>query len=76
IKTRDNAEQKTMQNSFRQTQNLDGVFRVDKRVRPEPVFLVDDMIDSRWTMTVLAALLRQHGCRAVFPLALTLNSLG
>ena len=40
------------------------------------VFLVDDMVDSRWTFTVIAALLRRAGSGAVFPLALALNSLG
>jgi ATP-dependent DNA helicase RecQ len=35
-----------------------------------PVLLVDDIVDSRWTMTVVAALLRQAGCGPVYPLAL------
>jgi len=34
------------------------------------VLLVDDMVDSRWTLTVAAWLLRSHGCGAVWPLAL------
>ena len=36
--------------------------------------LVDDMVDSRWTFTVISALLRAAGCSAVFPMALALNS--
>jgi hypothetical protein len=35
-----------------------------------PVLLVDDLIDSGWTMTVLAALLRQAGCEKVYPVAI------
>jgi ATP-dependent DNA helicase RecQ len=35
-----------------------------------PCLLVDDMVDSRWTFTVAAWLLRQHGAGPVFPLAL------
>ncbi|HVT66969.1 MAG TPA: helicase-related protein, partial [Trebonia sp.] len=35
-----------------------------------PVLLVDDQIDSGWTMTVGAALLRDAGAPAVLPLAL------
>jgi ATP-dependent DNA helicase RecQ len=35
-----------------------------------PVLLVDDQIDSGWTMTVAAALLRDAGAAAVLPLAL------
>ncbi|AFR27719.1 RecQ family ATP-dependent DNA helicase [Arthrobacter sp. Rue61a] len=36
----------------------------------QPVLLVDDLIDSRWTMTVSARALRQAGVSAVLPLAL------
>ncbi|MDR6639685.1 RecQ family ATP-dependent DNA helicase [Paenarthrobacter nitroguajacolicus] len=36
----------------------------------QPVLLVDDLIDSRWTMTVSALALRQAGVGAVLPLAL------
>ncbi len=35
-----------------------------------PVLLVDDVIDSGWTMTVAARLLRLAGARAVLPFAL------
>jgi ATP-dependent DNA helicase RecQ len=35
-----------------------------------PILLVDDVIDSGWTMTVAARLLRQAGAPAVLPLAL------
>ncbi|MEO7449159.1 MAG: RecQ family ATP-dependent DNA helicase [Humibacillus sp.] len=35
-----------------------------------PVLLVDDVADSRWTLTVCAGLLRQAGASAVLPLVL------
>ena len=35
-----------------------------------PILLVDDLVDSRWTMTVAGRLLRRAGARAVLPLAL------
>ena len=35
-----------------------------------PVLLVDDLIDSRWTMTAAGALLRRAGAPAVLPFAL------
>ena len=35
-----------------------------------PVLLVDDQVDTGWTMTVAAALLRDAGATAVLPLAL------
>ena len=69
-KARENAPQKAQQNRFHQCHNLDGVFVVDGRVREGGVLLVDDVVDSRWTLTVVAALLRRAGCAAVWPLAL------
>jgi ATP-dependent DNA helicase RecQ len=74
-KAKENRPQKEMQNSFMQAANLDGAFEIDTAQLPEgPVFLIDDMVDSRWTFTVIAALLRQAGCPAVFPLALAMTS--
>ena len=75
-KCSENLSQKQMQNSCQQANNLDGVFEVESwEGIQSPVFLVDDMVDSRWTFTVVAALLRQAGCEAVLPLALALNTL-
>ncbi len=39
---------------------------------PGPVLLVDDLVDSGWTMTVAARLLRRAGAPAVLPLVLAL----
>jgi ATP-dependent DNA helicase RecQ len=39
-------------------------------VRPGPVLLVDDLVDSRWTLTVAGALLRDGGAGPVLPFAL------
>jgi len=75
-KIRQNRPQKEMHNSIQQVQNLDGVFQVEPgEVLQGAVFLVDDMVDSRWTFTIVAALLRQAGSGLVFPVALALNSL-
>ena len=35
-----------------------------------PVLLVDDMVDSGWTLTIAAVLLQLHGCGPVHPFAL------
>ena len=35
-----------------------------------PVLLVDDVVDSGWTLTLLAVLLRQRGSGPVHPFAL------
>ena len=75
-KVKDNEPQKAQQNRFRQCRNLDGVFEV---VMPTPdgsVLLVDDVFDSGWTMTVIAALLRQGGSGPVWPVALAKSSAG
>jgi ATP-dependent DNA helicase RecQ len=40
------------------------------------VLLVDDMVDSRWTLTVAAWLLRSHESGVVWPLALAQTGSG
>lgn len=75
VKKHNNCQQKKMENSFQQAHNLDGVFQINiKSENYSPCLLIDDMVDSQWTFTVIAALLRQAGCTAVYPLALALNS--
>ena len=39
----------------------------------EPVLLVDDRVDTGWTMTVAAKLLREAGAPAVLPFALAVT---
>ena len=75
-KIKNNEPQKNQQNRFHQCQNLDGVFEISGNIPGTPVLLVDDIIDSGWTMTVLAALLRQAGSGPVFPVALASTSAG
>ncbi len=70
-KVRDNKPQKQMENSHQQTRNLDGVFQVESHpVNAGPVLLVDDTVYSRWTLTVITALLREAGSGPVFPMVL------
>ncbi len=75
-KTVRNRPQKQMRNGFYQCRNLDGVFTVDKDVKKEPVLLIDDMVDSGWTLTVIAALLREAGSGSVSPMALATTAAG
>ncbi len=75
-KERDNRPQKLQQNRYHQCLNLDGVFAIADGIPDGPVFLVDDMVDSIWTMTVVAALLRQAGSGPVWPVALASTSAG
>ena len=65
-------EQKTMANSTQQARNVDGALSLNRRPVPSgPVLLIDDMVDSRWTLTVSAWLLRTNGSGAVWPMALS-----
>ncbi len=76
-KTDDRPEQKTMENGTQQARNVDGSLDILSRTMPPgPVLLVDDMVDSRWTLTVAAWLLRKHGSGDVFPLALARTGRG
>jgi ATP-dependent DNA helicase RecQ len=69
-KTRETEPQKLQANSFHQCHNLDGAFVVSSPLPAGPVLLVDDLVDSGWTMTMIAALLRQAESGPVFPFAL------
>ena len=76
-KTEDRAEQKSMANSVQQARNVDGSLALSLEPLPGgPVLLVDDMVDSRWTLTVAAWLLRSNGSGEVWPLALALAGQG
>jgi len=67
-------EQKTMVNSLLQAMNIDGSLAInDIPILPGPVLLIDDMVHSRWTITVAAWLLRKNGSGMVFPMALALT---
>ncbi|MBM3696116.1 MAG: RecQ family ATP-dependent DNA helicase [Actinobacteria bacterium] len=74
-KTRSTPKQKTMQNSYQQVVNLQGAFAIGE-LRPGPVLLLDDMVDSRWTFTMVGSLLREAGCGPVYPVALADTSRG
>ena len=60
-KTDDRPAQKQMENSSQQARNVDGSLRIKGTLPAGAVLLVDDMVDSRWTMTVAAYLLLTNG---------------
>ena len=71
-KTDTRPEQKTMANSIQQARNVDGSLALAGMAMPSgAVLLIDDIVDSRWTMTIAAWLLLKNGCGKVFPLALS-----
>ena len=73
-KVQNNQQQKGQQNSFHQCRNLDGAFAVNQDIPTSPVLLVDDIVDSGWTLTVISALLQQAGSGVVYPVALASSS--
>jgi ATP-dependent DNA helicase RecQ len=75
-KVRDNEPQKIQHNRHHQCSNLDGVFAVAPQISADPVLLFDDVVDSCWTLTVVAALLRRAGSGPVWPVALATSSVG
>jgi ATP-dependent DNA helicase RecQ len=67
----DGESQKAMQNSVLQLENARAKLGIrGAAVLPGPVLLIDDLVDSRWTMTVAGSLLREHGSGPVHPFAL------
>lgn len=62
--------QKTMRNSQTQAANAVSAYRISGQCLPGPVLLVDDMVDSRWTLTACGYLLRDNGSGPVIPVAL------
>jgi ATP-dependent DNA helicase RecQ len=69
-KTRETAPQKQMENSVHQVVNLLGAFTIEGKMPYGPVLLIDDVIDSGWTLCLLGVMLQAHGSGPVFPLAL------
>jgi ATP-dependent DNA helicase RecQ len=71
-RTESRPEQRTMANSTQQARNIDGSLSLSgEPIPPGPVLLIDDMVDSRWTLTVSAWLLRSNGSGEVWPMALS-----
>jgi len=67
--------QKAMQNSVQQLRNAHDKLGIEgDAVLPGPVLLVDDIVDSRWTMTVAGWLLASQGSGPVHPFALAVAS--
>ena len=70
VKVHDTQPQKFMQNSANQYANIKDAFQAIPEIPSEPVLLVDDVADSRWTFTVVGSLLRSAGTGPVYPFAL------
>ena len=63
-------EQKQMENSLFQSRNVFGSLRIKGKILSKPVLLVDDIVDSRWTLTMAGYLLQKNGSGPVYPFSL------
>lgn len=68
--TSQSAEQKLMLNRFMQAKNVIQSLGVSGKIPPQPVLLIDDIIDSGWTLTIAGYLLRKAGSGIVYPFVL------
>jgi ATP-dependent DNA helicase RecQ len=69
--------QKDMENSVHQAENALSSFRaVPEEIAAGPVLLVDDIVDSGWSLTVCGVLLAEAGSGPVVPVALAQASKG
>lgn len=66
-KVRRTQPQKLMENSAQQLGNIIDAYEIHGAVPTGPILLVDDVSDSRWTMTLIADLLAEAGAREIYP---------
>lgn len=69
-KIKETKPQKEMANSAQQAANLFDAFAVVGKIPEGPCLLVDDIFDSRWTLTVIGYLLAKAGGGPVYPFTL------
>ena len=75
-KVREAVPQSTRANSAQQHSNIATSFEVAGEVPSGPVILIDDLVDSRWTMTVVGEALLEAGSGAVHPVVLAVTTPG
>ena len=69
-KVRETQPQKNQENSYRQFANVNGAYEIVAPIPAGNVLLVDDIVDSGWTLTEVGSLLRAKGSGLVVPFAL------
>ncbi len=63
--------QREMENTPAQVANVRGAFAVAPTVPDGACLLIDDVRFSGWTLAMVAGQVRQRGCPAVYPFALS-----
>ena len=70
-------QQKYMENSSFQCENAVKSFSLrPDAVVPKKILLIDDIVDSGWTLTVCGYRLMEAGCEEVYPFALANSAKG
>ena len=70
VRTSEAPEQKLMANSSMQARNVAGTLNTIEAVPPGAVLLIDDIVDSGWTLSLAGWLLRKKGSGVVHPFTL------
>ena len=70
----DAPQHKEMENSVFQCNNAMESFRARNTQMPQKTILVDDVVDSKWTLTVCGYKIMEYGCQEVYPFALADSS--
>jgi ATP-dependent DNA helicase RecQ len=70
VRTSEAPDQKLMANSSMQARNVAGTLGAIEKIPAGPVLLIDDIVDSGWTLTLAGWLLRKKGSGAVHPFTL------
>ena len=72
----DAPEQKSMQNSAKQAENVVKSLQLVKQPLQGPLLLVDDIYDLGRTMAIAGVLLRENGSGLVYPFTLAKTAKG
>lgn len=76
-KIEEGQEQKRLLNSPQQEYNIRSTLKIENiDINDKIILLVDDMVDSRWTFTVIASELLKKGAKKVIPFALVRTGRG
>ena len=70
VRTSEAPEQKLMANSSMQARNVAGTLTTIEEVRAGAVLLIDDIVDSGWTLSLAGWLLRKNRSGVVHPFTL------
>ena len=68
-------QKKTMENSYFQCKNIIDTMKIKEDTNLKGnIVLIDDIVDSKWTLTVCGRLLRKIGAEKVLPFCLADSS--